>query len=597
MQWLSMMIVVLVCALSAGAVEKPATRPATGPADAAQANYEAAREAAAVDVKAAIALAVKNYSADITTAFNAAMDATNLEEANRLKAELDRVGQGSAVNASQPKGSAMIGARQKYEREIDRIHATQVRAIDAAKRQYVQELKGSIAASMKANNLDEANRIQGIIDGLQQPPVVVAPKPARPPVAKPAEPVKPPPDKDGAPRTINLLTLTDFQREAPRGKWVRTRDGVLDDTFGYWALVRIPYEPPAEYDYGMEFTVRGLLKDLTDLHVLLPHEGRWGDAYFKNHAEALSGFHGWDNNGGVGTHGPLFEVNKRYRLVIRIRTDKISAYLNDKLVSEARTESNNTEKGPPWFYTGEANLGLGTIYGAFEFHALYVQELKEQGKIVKLPPLGDVPTIEGNVPSDKPKRVVDLLRITDLRTAAINGAWVRDGTTVVSNGSTGSAKGGTGVFRVRFPYQPPEEYDYRVTFSRLGDRTRDIGLVLSHAGREFSFLLGSAENTWGGFSKVKDKDVGSDNPTSIHFPWLLASQRKYTLVVYVREDFVAASIDGKLIAKYPTDYSDLSNREDWAIGNGCLGLGEYFSRTTVHSVEVAEITGEGHPVK
>jgi serine/threonine protein kinase len=61
-------------------------------------------------------------------------------------------------------------------------------------------------------------------------------------------------------RTIDLLPLVDLKRDVIAGEWVRTADGIAKQGTGTTGngvpRLQLPYQPPEEYDFEVEFTVR-----------------------------------------------------------------------------------------------------------------------------------------------------------------------------------------------------------------------------------------------------------------------------------------------------------------------------------------------------
>ena len=56
------------------------------------------------------------------------------------------------------------------------------------------------------------------------------------------------------------------------------------------------------------------------------------------------------------------------------------------------------------------------------------------------------------------RRVVNLLSLVDVQRDAVNGVWTIEQRALASDRGKES--------RIQFPYQPPEEYDFRIVFTR-----------------------------------------------------------------------------------------------------------------------------------
>jgi hypothetical protein len=194
------------------------------------------------------------------------------------------------------------------------------------------------------------------------------------------------------------------------------------------------------------------------------------------------------------------------------------------------------------------------------------------------------PSLAKPAPNDKPWRVVDLMPLIQPRVDAVNGTWARVGDQLRVAQCTVFA-------RLAIPYQPPEEYDFHVEFTR-SVYINEVAMLLSGKQVSFAYLMGFNCNTACGFADIRG--VAPDaSPAGVKAPGILLNGRKYSAVVYVRKDFIAASVDGKLVAEYPTHGSDLAIPPPWAISDGLLGVGSWFAPVTFHKIEIAEITGEG----
>lgn len=510
------------------------------------------------------------------------MTVGKLEEANAIQAELKRVGAGAEVSDEPAEGAAVVAARRRFDKAVERAEAVRSRAVEAAKKQYIRDLQVSIAAALKAGNLEEANRLKAIRDGLQPAQdgqgKAAGPKPANGARGNLAG------AKAGRPQVRNLVALQKWEDGIVRGRWTRKGDALLADNGGTQCVMRFPYEPPAEYNYCVEFTVRFLIgpQRLPSLHLLFPHGKLPGDSWLKIRKDNYATYTGFNMTGGTSTEGPFFEEEQRYRVEVQVRKDKVSTYVDGKLVSDAKPDPSNTDMVPFWVYGGHTTLGLATEFAVLEFHSITVEEIGEAGTVIKQLPIGEVPSIEGELPSEKPNKVVNLAKLADPRGGAVEGTWGIEDGNIVSNNPQGRAV-------LRLPYHPADEYDFRVTLAmKTGS---EVGLLVNRGQRAVNFTIGSLSNTRAGFSVVANQYLDPQNPTTLFAPRMTEVKRKYTIVVYVRKTFIAASVDGKLVAKYATDFSDLKPIPPCP--RNFLGLHTIDTTAVFNTIEVAEITGEG----
>jgi hypothetical protein len=180
-------------------------------------------------------------------------------------------------------------------------------------------------------------------------------------------------------------------------------------------------------------------------------------------------------------------------------------------------------------------------------------------------------------------RVINLLKYVDPKRDSVQGTWILDGGVLASARSYSS-------MRLQIPYQPPEEYDFKIVFGQSPVRN-PVAQVMPKGGASFSWELGGRDGV-AAFSV--NKGTG-ENPTQKSFPGAFLPNRKYTSLVQVRNGSVRAFVDGKPVAEYKTDYADMKARYDHELRDKNL-LGVACSSFTVfYAIELVEVTGQGKP--
>jgi hypothetical protein len=179
---------------------------------------------------------------------------------------------------------------------------------------------------------------------------------------------------------------------------------------------------------------------------------------------------------------------------------------------------------------------------------------------------------------------IDLLKLIDTTKDTVSGSWK------LQNGKLNSEN--AGLARIELPYSPPEEYDFRIVFTRTQGNNDVNQMLYSPTGKtSFALHMGGWDNMFMGFSKVKGAS-GNANPTTTKTP--LENNHKYEAIIKVRKDGITATLDGVQKCQYKTNYNDISEYPDLKLKNPqCLGLGSYMSAVTFESVQVKEITGKG----
>jgi WD40 repeat protein/serine/threonine protein kinase len=187
--------------------------------------------------------------------------------------------------------------------------------------------------------------------------------------------------------------------------------------------------------------------------------------------------------------------------------------------------------------------------------------------------------VEAPAPEEAWKKAIDLLALVDPRRDTIRGIWRREGARLVGEPSNNAC--------LRLPYEAPEEYDFRMTFTRQEGRCGSAQFFV-HEGRPGIWDLNKSGV---GFSDVAG--VGSGwNATRA--PFSIQDDVRYVSIVQVRRERVRGWIDGQRQSEWIPAMGDLSTPTDWGVDvPGLLGVGNCTTKTTIESLQVLEVTGKG----
>jgi hypothetical protein len=178
-------------------------------------------------------------------------------------------------------------------------------------------------------------------------------------------------------------------------------------------------------------------------------------------------------------------------------------------------------------------------------------------------------------------RTLELFASVDPTRDAVSGTWKMENGRLAALGP---------ACRLQLPYQPGEEYDFRVQFSRPGNA--EVGLSLSKNGKGFAFLMGSDGNTVFGFHLV-DGMHAKDNVSAVRQAKCLEEGVIYTALVQVRNDGLKAYLNDKLICSFKTDYKNLTAAYNIKLrSEAALGLISSNDATFL-SAQVVEVKGAG----
>jgi clan AA aspartic protease (TIGR02281 family) len=178
--------------------------------------------------------------------------------------------------------------------------------------------------------------------------------------------------------------------------------------------------------------------------------------------------------------------------------------------------------------------------------------------------------------------VVDLLKLIRPDRDTVQGKFEFHNGELVSTGD--------GQQRVEAKYIPPDEYDFEIDFTELGDPSVVIQ-ILSKKATPFIWVMGS-DGTYT-FHYIKG---GSDfgNNTSGHGIPVILKNARHRSVVQVRNSGVKTFFDGKLVQEWKTDYTNIiPDRPFWRLrDNSFVGLG-VGGAVVFHTARIREVTGRG----
>jgi hypothetical protein len=145
--------------------------------------------------------------------------------------------------------------------------------------------------------------------------------------------------------------------------------------------------------------------------------------------------------------------------------------------------------------------------------------------------------------------------------------------------------GGSFVPRIQFPYRPPAEYDFVVTFWQPKLRN-GISLIMPNPnGGAFFWFLGNEAGAGYGFHarpKKEGRQLGLIKAESVH-----------TTVVQVRKGSVRALVDGKELLRLQTDYRDLLCDNWRRMPNTELVAVACDDPTVFYHIRIVEVSGPG----
>jgi serine/threonine-protein kinase len=183
---------------------------------------------------------------------------------------------------------------------------------------------------------------------------------------------------------------------------------------------------------------------------------------------------------------------------------------------------------------------------------------------------------------------IDLLALVDPARDAVKGSWKLEKGRLVSDEENAA--------RLELPYLPPEEYDFKVVFTRKTGNDA-VNQIVPHAATVFVWQMGAFENTVFGISEINGRRA-NENATTLERERCLETGREYTSILEVRRNRVTASLNGQKLVDWKTNYQDLGMNDDWRLRTDAVpGLGCWGSSTEFRMIELREVSGRGRELR
>jgi serine/threonine-protein kinase len=234
---------------------------------------------------------------------------------------------------------------------------------------------------------------------------------------KDAAPAPPPPDAALWKNAIDLIPAIDPVRDIVVGPWRKDGGKVYCDG-GENAVLRVPYEPPAEYDYRIVyFRQSGTCATAQ----FLTREGRNFFFEMGGYGNNNSGIANIDGRGSSvnPTRSPLtLRGGQRYTSLIEVRRDRVTAYVDGKKLSEWLPSMGELSADGTWCVDIPGLIGLGNCESYTTFEVIQVRDVTGRGRLrlgTSTPPdAAFLKTVASLPPAEQVRRVAEKLRDLNL---------------------------------------------------------------------------------------------------------------------------------------------------------------------------------------
>jgi hypothetical protein len=182
-------------------------------------------------------------------------------------------------------------------------------------------------------------------------------------------------------RVVDLLPMIDPSVHTVSGEWSLAGPAIASND-GPRARVGIPYRPPAEYDFIIEFTRRqgeGGVAQVLRLpggNACLWHIGAGQNTFCG--FELVNGLP-LDRSGFARRADDLLTNGRRYTSTVHVRRTGITAEINGTRAVRFTGNLSDLSLPPAWHMPNEG-LGLGTDRSPTTFHSIRLIEVTGQGE-------------------------------------------------------------------------------------------------------------------------------------------------------------------------------------------------------------------------
>jgi serine/threonine protein kinase len=209
---------------------------------------------------------------------------------------------------------------------------------------------------------------------------------------------------------------------------------------------------------------------------------------------------------------------------------------------------------------------------------------------------------EPTVSTESERPWIPLLPHVDPARDAVKGVWEWDGQEI--QGSNPEREPGPSLLML--PYDPPEEYDFRISFTTHQGNC-EASQILHAFGKQFCWATATgADEKLAAFDRVggmtpfqRARSSRADQiPAAVKLAHRPFAGVKHESIVEVRRDRVTAFVNGEKLVDWPTDYQEMSIEPQFSLPRPtALGVGIWLSETTFHDISVREVSGMGKWVR
>ncbi len=179
----------------------------------------------------------------------------------------------------------------------------------------------------------------------------------------------------------DLLERVDPEADAVVGLWT-LQDGALVSDHTGGARLSLPYMPPEEYDFRIEFTTTATKACMAQLvsHGDVPFT--WSMAAGTPPMCRVEDVDGHSVLGNPTLRRYTFTPGRRHTATVVVRNNSVAGMVDGQVLVAHRTDYGDLSRNEKWTMPDQLRLGLGTCYGPVTFHKAEVRVVSGKGSFV-----------------------------------------------------------------------------------------------------------------------------------------------------------------------------------------------------------------------
>jgi putative intracellular protease/amidase len=176
-------------------------------------------------------------------------------------------------------------------------------------------------------------------------------------------------------KSDDLIQLMNLDRDTVAGQWRKTPDGLLTSAAN-GSRISLPVEPKGEYDFKVTFTRQTGQHSIALLFVSGSGQAAFDLDAWGQHLAGFQNVGGKDVRQNSTRAADVTLINgQKYTAELRVRRDRVDAYLDGKLLSTYRGDGSDLSVLANWRIPSKRRLGIGAWDSETLFHSIEVRSV------------------------------------------------------------------------------------------------------------------------------------------------------------------------------------------------------------------------------